>query len=185
MIDEKANLRRSLLKVRRALSTQAWDAKSDRLCHHLEHSTLFQNAKTVLAYVSFRQEPNLHFLWQRSLKRWGLPRCVGQSLDWHHWQPGEGLESGAFGILEPRASAPVLTPATVDLVLVPAVACDRRGYRLGYGGGFYDRMLSLPEWRSVPTLGIVFEFAYVAELPTEPWDQPMTGICTEEQFVWI
>jgi 5-formyltetrahydrofolate cyclo-ligase len=72
-----------------------------------------------------------------------------------------------------------LTPSAVDLILVPAIACDVQGYRLGYGGGFYDRLLSTPAWRAKPTIGIVFEFARLPQLPVDPWDRPLQGICTE------
>lgn len=73
-------------------------------------------------------------------------------------------------------------PDEVDLILVPAVACDARGYRLGYGGGFYDRLLSSADWKSKPTIGIVFEYAYVSQLPVDPWDKPLNSICTENRF---
>ncbi|NMG59027.1 5-formyltetrahydrofolate cyclo-ligase, partial [Geitlerinema sp. P-1104] len=102
---------------------------------------------------------------------------------WHSWQVGDRWVPGAFGIIEPHPDSPQIAPETVDLILVPAVACDQRGYRLGYGGGFYDRLLSQPQWREIPTLGIVFEFAYLAELPIEPWDCPLTGVCTEARWV--
>ncbi|MCZ0903982.1 5-formyltetrahydrofolate cyclo-ligase, partial [Microcoleus sp. HI-ES] len=67
----------------------------------------------------------------------------------------------------------------VDLMLGPSVGCDVRGYRLGYGGGYYDRMLSLAEWESKVTIGIIFEFALIPQLPVDPWDLPLHGICTE------
>jgi 5-formyltetrahydrofolate cyclo-ligase len=86
---------------------------------------------------------------------------------------------GAYGILEPHPQAPTLSPSEVDLILVPAVACDLQGYRLGYGGGFYDRMLSNPAWAKLPTIGIVFDFAHLAQLPKDPWDQPLHHVCTE------
>jgi len=86
---------------------------------------------------------------------------------------------GAYGIWEPDANAPILEPAEVDLILVPSVACDRHGYRLGYGGGYYDRLLSSSEWASQLTIGIVFEFAFLPQLPSDIWDQPLSGVCTE------
>lgn len=104
---------------------------------------------------------------------------MSKSLLWHSWKPGEPLQRGAYGIFEPHPDAPRLEPSEVDLILVPSVACDYRGYRLGYGGGFYDRMLSSPEWASKPTIGIVFEFAYLPQLPVDEWDKPLQGVCTE------
>lgn len=89
------------------------------------------------------------------------------------------MQTGAYGIFEPKADSTRLQPHDVDLILVPAVACDQSGYRLGYGGGFYDRMLSLPEWAAKPTIGIVFKLADLAELPVDNWDVKLHGICTE------
>jgi 5-formyltetrahydrofolate cyclo-ligase len=70
----------------------------------------------------------------------------------------------------------------VDLILVPAVACDRQGTRLGYGGGYYDRLLSDPAWTNIPTVGVVFDFAYLTYLVADPWDIPLRAICTEHGF---
>ena len=96
--------------------------------------------------------------------------------------PGTPLSKGDYGIFEPHPDSPTLQPDEIDLILVPAVACDVRGYRLGYGGGFYDRLLSSAEWALKPTVGIVFEFAYLPELPVDQWDKPLHSICTENQF---
>lgn len=179
---DKKKFRRSLIQTRISLAETEWKLKSDRLCHHLKAASIFQQAQTILAYFSFRQEPDLSPLFNsenNSNKQWGFPRCVGKSLVWHSWQPGEPLETGAFGIQEPLANAPILSPEMVDLILVPAVACDLRGYRLGYGGGFYDRLLNDPKWSQKPTIGIVFEFARLPELPIDPWDKPLDAICTD------
>jgi 5-formyltetrahydrofolate cyclo-ligase len=174
----KTELRKTLLRNRKSLSPEAWKEKSDRLCSHLQTSSLFTEAKTILAYFSFRQEPDLSPLFT-SPKKWGFPRCVGKELSWHIWQPGDTLHRGAYGILEPPLDAPKIEPSEVDLIVVPAVGCDFRGYRLGYGGGFYDRMLSQAEWESKMTIGIIFEFALLAAVPVESWDKPLHGICTE------
>ncbi len=80
---------------------------------------------------------------------------------------------------------PIIKPENVDLILIPAVACDYNGYRLGYGGGFYDRLLNSPQWQSIPTVGIIFEFALLSQLPCEPWDQKLKTICTEKQILSI
>ncbi|MEG4350831.1 5-formyltetrahydrofolate cyclo-ligase [Microcoleus sp. LAD1_D3] len=209
----KTELRKSLLNTRKSLSAQEWREKSDRLCNHLQNSPLFERAKTVLAYFSFRQEPDLSPLFTSSVeqarcllnsveqarcllnsghrqdacptnaihtpKKWGFPRCVGKELSWHIWQPGDALHTGAYGIVEPLPDAPKIDYSEVDLMLVPSVGCDVRGYRLGYGGGYYDRMFSVAEWESKITIGIIFEFALLAQLPVDSWDKPLRGICTE------
>lgn len=175
----KAQLRRSLLKARQSMTMDEWREKSDRICFHLQSSPLFAQSQTILAYFSFRQEPDLNSLFKDSQQQWGFPRCVDKSLSWHSWQPGEPLQTGNYGIFEPLSDSPTLQPDQVDLILVPAVACEVQGFRLGYGGGFYDRMLSLPQWETKPTIGIVFEFAYLPQLPVDNWDRQLHGVCTE------
>ena len=176
---EKKELRRTLLKTRQSMSVAEWKQKSDRISTHLLTSPLFNQAKTILAYFSFRQEPDLSLLFTDTSDRWGFPRCVGHSLLWHIWAHKDSVITGSYGITEPQPDAPIVAPEEVDLILIPCVACDYQGYRLGYGGGYYDRMLSSPEWANKPTIGIVFEFAYLPELPVEPWDKPLQGVCTE------
>ncbi|MGB7417016.1 MAG: 5-formyltetrahydrofolate cyclo-ligase [Thermosynechococcaceae cyanobacterium] len=177
----KQQLRRQLLQQRQGMSLTDWQQKSDRICHHLRNSDTFEQAHTIFAYLSFRQEPTLQSLFDDH-HQWGLPRCSGSELVWHHWHPTDlqHLERGQYGITEPRAALPTLSPAQADLVLVPAIACDAQGYRLGYGGGYYDRLLS--RWRSLQTIGIIFSDADLIELPTDPWDQSLTAVCTDLGF---
>lgn len=175
---DKAQLRRSLIKTRQSMLAEEWRQKSDRISSHLQSSPLFTQANTILGYFSFRQEPDLSILFDDD-RQWGFPRCVGNSLSWHLWKPGEPLQKGAYGIFEPHPDLPTIKANEVDLILVPSVACDVRGYRLGYGGGYYDRLLSSPDWQSKPTIGIVFEYAYLLEIPVEQWDIQLAGVCTE------
>lgn len=177
----KAQLRRTLLQKRLSLSQSEWQQKSINLCHVLATIPIFIKAQTVLAYFSFQQEPDLSFWFfdRCQHRQWGFPRCVGKSLVWHAWQPGDRLQTGTYNISEPDTNAPLLNLDRVDLVLVPAIACDNRGYRLGYGGGFYDRMLSSPLWAGKPTIGIIFDFAYLSEIPVESWDRKLDYICTD------
>ncbi len=158
---------------------EEWRQKSDRIASHLQASSLFTQAQTILAYFSFRQEPDLSLLFSDS-RIFGFPRCIRDTLVWHSWKPThQMLQKGAYGILEPHPNSPKVEPEQVDLILVPAVACDYQGYRLGYGGGYYDRLLSSDQWAEKPTIGIVFEFAYLPQLPVEPWDIQLQAICTE------
>ncbi len=174
----KVELRKLLLQQRKNLSESEWQSKSQQICEQMRKLPTFQQAQTVLAYCSFRQEPDLSTLFAASSKTWGLPRCVGQSMVWHIYSLG-GLQTGAYGILEPKPELPTLQAEQVDLILVPCVGCDRQNYRLGYGGGFYDRMFAESEWAQIPAIGITFDFGVVNAIDVEPWDRQLTGICTE------
>lgn len=175
--------RRELLAQRQALTPQDWEAKSEAICQNLAQCEWVQTAQTILVYLSTRQEPDLSLLWTHYFphKRWGIPRCVAKNLVWHEWQPTQiqQIQPGAYGILEPLPTLPVIDASTVDLILMPAVACDRQGFRLGYGGGFYDRLFSDSAWANIPAIGIVFEFAYLEQLSPDPWDYPLDSVCTE------
>ncbi|MGL5807988.1 MAG: 5-formyltetrahydrofolate cyclo-ligase [Xenococcaceae cyanobacterium] len=185
----KSELRKTIVKQRRSLSPEKWKEKSDRLCQNLQSLPTFRSAQTILAYFSVRQEPDLSLLFKDNSRRWGFPRCVDKSLEWHlvRWLRPDGvqspdlLEKNSYGIKEPLPDAPKIEAKQVDLILVPAVACDRRGYRLGYGGGYYDRLFSSSEWQNIPKIGIVFDFAYFSELPNDPWDKKLDFVCTENE----
>jgi len=184
----KATLRRSLLKDRKAIPADRWQRASEQLSYQLAQTAIIQTAQTILAYFSIRQEPDLAALFaQHQSVNWGFPRCQGNALIWHQCNPLDSNQhrSGAYGITEPAEQCPLISAESVDLILVPAVACDRQGYRLGYGGGFYDRLLSQPDWATIPTIGIVFESAVLPELPHDPWDRPLSAVCTEQGLVSI
>lgn len=179
-LTKKQELRRSLLQQRQALPASTWQTLSEQLCQQIQTLPQFQTARTVLAYFSTRQEPDLSQLIQNHPgKRWGFPHCEGQTLQWRCWQWGDTLLSGRYGISEPPVTAERIAPTSADLMLVPAVGCDKSGNRLGYGGGFYDRCLANPDLSQLITLGLIFNSALLETLPADRWDQPLHGICTE------
>ena len=179
MDSDKSILRRRMLQQRRELLPEIWREWSDLICVHLLNCPQFIEAQTILIYQSCNQEPDLSYLFTHADKQWGLPRCVDKDLIWHRWQPSELLVNGAYGILEPAPELPQLEPAMVDLMLVPAVAIDRAGFRLGYGGGYYDRLRADPAWRQIPSIGITFDFSCLETLPIDPWDLGLDAVCTE------
>ncbi len=104
-----------------------------------------------------------------------LPRVTAKDapLEFHHVPDGAVLEPGSFGIPEPLGHWPRATP---NLLLVPLLAFDHHGHRLGYGGGFYDRTL---EALKIPAIGIAYAGQEVASLPHEPHDRTLSAILTE------
>lgn len=102
-----------------------------------------------------------------------LPRCAPKRRLAIHAYPCS-LVLSRFGIWEPEETLPEVSPEILDLVLVPALVLDRRGYRLGYGGGYYDRFLPRlrPDCRTIGVAPFL-----VDELPTDPWDVPVGGVC--------
>jgi len=177
---DKKSQRRALLKARQSMPERIRREKSVSICQHLQNWPVLQHSRLTLAYCSFNAEPDLSALLVQG-KSWGLPRCEGKTLVWHRWFSSSpwALNPGTYGIIEPDPSSPLIDPEQVDLILVPCVACDINGYRLGYGGGFYDRMLSDRTWQNKTTLGIVFEYARLPMVPRDDWDVPLDGICTE------
>ena len=103
----------------------------------------------------------------------------GQRLSFRAWQPGDPLESGVFGTLQPAAGCETVEP---DVLLVPLLACDAEGWRLGYGGGFYDRTLEdLRRRRKVTAIGVGFDLQFVPEVPHGADDQRLDWLLTDRR----
>ena len=101
----------------------------------------------------------------------------GEALVFRAWEAGDELEAGGHGTRHPLAQAKILRPR---VVLTPLLAFDRKGFRLGYGGGYYDRTLAeLRRTGEVTAIGLAFSAQEVAALPSEPWDQTLDMILTE------
>ncbi len=110
-----------------------------------------------------------------------LPIVVaqGEPLIFRAWAPGEPLVPGMWDIPIPAHSAPEVLP---DVLLVPMLAFDAKGYRLGYGGGFYDRTLEkLRALKKVVAIGVAYHAQMVEEVPTGPYDAPLDYVMTERE----
>lgn len=106
---------------------------------------------------------------------------AGKPLEFATWQPGDELKQAAFKTLEPSDEKARLAP---DIMLCPLLAFDRRGYRMGYGGGFYDRSIAqLQEQGNLVTIGIAFAAQEVEEIPIGEYDMPLDMIVTEQEVI--
>lgn len=105
-------------------------------------------------------------------------------LRYRPWQPGDPLEADDCGIAAPLACSPLPASAMAALLL-PCLALDGRGLRLGYGGGWFDRLRAQPAWRAVPALGVLPAACLVAALPRDSWDVPLDGWIDECGLHWF
>lgn len=179
LLDAKKKLRRWCLEQRKAFGQAVWEAASQAICAHIEQWRLFLDSEVILTYLPMRSEVNLRPLIARHPdKRWLVPRILpeeGHRMSLHPYDPAH-LVRHAFGMDEPDASLPTVSPVEVQLVLVPALACDLQGWRLGYGGGYFDRFLR--DFTGV-SLGVVYQALLLESLPHADHDRAVDWIVTE------
>lgn len=176
---DRAALRAALTERRRALPPEERVARSARLVAHLAAHPWVREARVVAAYHAVGGEPSLAGWIDPAARATVLPRTVDQRMTLHLWR-GEPLLPGVFRIPEPGPDLPLVDPENIDLWLVPGVAFDRAGNRLGRGAGHYDRALANAPGRKV---GVAWTFQVVDAVPAEPHDVPMDALVTEEGWI--
>lgn len=180
----KKQLRRICEAARDELDPKVRERASKLICDEIEIWAPFHRAKIVFAYLAMRGEVDLKPLIARSASvRWAIPRIVDKPerhLVFHSYQ-ADRLVRHRYGMFEPDPSAPVISPAQADLIIVPGMAFTRGGWRLGYGGGYYDRLLAGEP--SIPTLGVCFHALLLDEIPHGPYDLPVGNLVTESSGV--
>jgi 5-formyltetrahydrofolate cyclo-ligase len=180
MPTEKTALRLEARSRRKALAAAMPDFAT-RLAAHADALPL-RPGTIVGAYHALADEADPALLLAALVERGhhiAFPRVATKDapLEFHRIPDGDMLRAGAYGIAEPAAHFPVVTP---DLLLVPLLAFDARRHRLGYGGGFYDRTIAA---LNVPAIGIAYAGQQVSSLPAEPHDRTLDGILTEHGLI--
>jgi 5-formyltetrahydrofolate cyclo-ligase len=180
----KRELRKRMESIRNVLPRSAHADRSTRACAVLSALTEFASARTIAGYQAMRRELDPSQALQLAAaqgKRVALPRVVEDTLVFHLVTAGEELVENDWGILEPPESAEVIPLSEIDLALVPALALDLRGYRIGYGKGFYDRVL--PAMTRACSVGLVYDFQLLAEVPNEAHDVPLKRVVSDTRSV--
>ena len=183
----KAVLRRAVLLRRDALPEGERALLSARIVAAILDRPAYQNADTVLAYASFGTELQTDELLRRVLddgRALVLPRVERDGLGLYVVRDlARDLSPGTWGIREPEPDrCPPADPGGVGFALIPGVAFDRRARRLGYGGGFYDRLLACGLSEGTPLVSGAFEVQIVDEVPTDPHDAPVDFVVTERNI---
>lgn len=178
---DKKELRRALRELRDSIEEKNRLVFSERICNSCLSLPEYKNADTVLLYFASGSEADLVILAKNALaagKIVGYPRVEGKGqMSFYRVFSLSQLEAGYYGIREPKNDAPPC-PIAGAVCFVPAIAFDKRGYRLGYGGGFYDRFLE--NFKGV-SVGITYEETLHECLPTETHDKKTDYIITEKR----
>jgi len=181
----KKEIRRKMLALRRALSDDEAEEKARCLMERILSLPEYQKAKRIMAFLAMKGESNLDSLISHALsegKEVYVPVCLperqmeaGRLVDMDHFV------KGPLGLRDLPKGYDTIPPEALDLVLVPGVACDREGNRLGMGAGYYDRYLTrVPYEKRVAAL---WDFQIAEAIPSEPFDQRMAKIVTDKGII--
>jgi 5-formyltetrahydrofolate cyclo-ligase len=184
LIDDKRTLRSAMLAWRWGLEEAERRAAADGLLATLRRERPIDTPAVVSGYSPIKQEIDIRPL-MIELSNEGCQLALpvvqgkGKPLIFRAWRPGDPLEAGVFGTLQPSAKREVMEP---DALIVPLLACDEEGWRLGYGGGFYDRTLAgLRSKKTITAVGVGFNDQLVPQVPHGPSDQRLDWLLTDKR----
>ena len=185
----KRVLRSRLLAQRRSMTPDEALRRSLMIQARVREIPGWEALRTVLVYLPFQNEVDtwelIHAMWGRGVRTLApcyRPDCPGE-MDLYSFQSVQDLRPGIYTIPEPEPRrCTMIEPRECEGILVPGAAFDRQGYRLGLGGGYYDRLLARigPRTR---TIGLAYDFQVVDALPREPHDKPVQVICTDTETI--
>ncbi len=164
--------------------------KSQRIADHLFSSTIWKDSSSLSSYISFKSEVDTALIVQTTLsqnKNLYVPKVLSnEEIGLFKIHSLNDLEKGIFGIREPSLdfinTSPVTDYKSLSLILIPGLAFDRSGNRLGFGKGHYDKLLvKLP--KTCKKIGLAYHSQLFPQLPSEPFDQKMDFVLTEEGFI--
>lgn len=184
----KAEIRKRIGIVRRAIPAEARDSRSAAICQRTLELAELTTASVVLGYVAFRGEVSPARVLEAVRARGAataLPRVrwSDDTLTLHRVEGDATLEESGLGFLQPPEDAPLVDPATIEVVLVPCVAADHRGQRIGSGRGHYDRLL--PQLTRAARIGLAYDFQIVPEVPDEPHDARLHTVVTDHEVIVV
>ncbi len=177
-MDKKA-LRRAIGEKKRAMSESEIEQASGRLTEKFLNSDYYRDCRSIYAYLSYNQEVHTDALIRRAIqdgKRVAVPKVYGTEMRFLWLDNPDAVAPGAYNIPEPIADEPVADDKTA-LVLMPGLAFDPQGHRLGYGGGFYDRFLA--KETEHPLIALCYGFQLFEHLDTEAHDIPVDCVIAD------
>ena len=175
----KRVLRRQLRAQRNALSATLRASCAERASQFLIDHSIWQSAQVVACYLPHQSEFDPTVIARRAIaagKRLVCPRVLDETLQFHDWCEGDSVETTIGGVLQPHASAAYCATEDIDLFLTPLLGCGTSGMRLGYGGGFYDRVFACARGYR---MGVGFDMQRVFDWTAETHDQRLNAFLSE------
>jgi 5-formyltetrahydrofolate cyclo-ligase len=185
----KKELRKKIIDLRDQLSPEEIIEKSSLIADSLYSLPAYLKANTVMFFIAFGSEVDTKAMLEETISRGKLalaPKALpktrelipSQIIDWE-----QDLAPGSYNIPEPREDKlRPLEPDKIDLLIVPGVAFDQKGNRLGYGGGYYDRFFPLLK-PGTPLVALVFDLQLQPDIPVDEWDRRVDCIITEKRVI--
>lgn len=190
---DKKQLRTFIRHKRKALSHHQQQVASEQLFQQFLNTSLHQSFQHFALYVAHQGEMNLKplsdFLFQQHKSCYlpVLPDHSERIMHFIKFQSDEILTPNQYGILEPQTRHQPIAPEELDVVFVPLIAVDQKGFRLGAGGGYFDATFAFkkrePKLPKPLLIGIAYHWQQLDEIPVDDWDIKLDGLLTENNFL--
>ena len=179
-MDEKTKIRQLIRLKKCEMTPEQTERTSEKLASRLFEHDAYKNARSVYCYISYNQEVRTETIMRRARadgKRVAVPKIIGGEMTFIWLDNPDAVTLGYGGILEPVADFPVAEDEEA-LVIMPGLAFDRNGNRIGYGGGFYDRYLAAH--RGLITVALCYGFQVFEHIETDAYDVPVDYVISED-----
>lgn len=168
----KKELRKILIEKRKNLPIDYRYEADQQIFQKIINSDIYQKSNTIFCFVSTKEEINTRPILEHALnteKCIVVPKCIEKGImQAFQIQSFDDLKPGNYGILEPKEYCKYVQPTDIDLAIIPCLSCNSKGYRIGYGGGFYDRYIHNETFIK---LAICYEKLICEDIPTDNWDE--------------
>jgi 5-formyltetrahydrofolate cyclo-ligase len=184
---KKDNMRRIMLQKRNSLAYDAINTKSVEIQQRFTNSYEFNHVKILASYFPTGSEVRTEKIISAALKSnrlVALPRTEGEDIKFYQIFLSTNLIAGRFGIKEPPISSNSFVSDDIDLLLVPGILFDTRGYRIGYGYGYYDKFIAKKK-KSTLSVGLAYECQMCEEIPRSNYDQKINILVTEKRMLYF
>ncbi len=173
---DKKELRKRIREQKRNMTAEQVENSSRRLAELFTETEYYKRAQVIYGYLPYNQEVRTVPILEQALrdgKKVAVPKVYGDTMRFIYMEDLSLVANSSMGIPEPVADAPVADDETA-LVLMPGLAFDRNGNRMGYGGGFYDKFLA--QEPNHPTVALCYDFQMVDAIPTDDYDIPVNCV---------